>query len=373
MSRITFWTIVAFGLAVIGATGYLYQTGRLPFAGTNGEGAANASAPPSAPAGRRPVMVEAEPVTVGIVRDEIRAVGTLQPDEAVVVAPEIAGRIARIAFAEGQSVAAGDTLVELDATVLRAELAKAESDLALARANNERAGQLARQGSASLRARDEAIAAFQAAQAEVALARARLDKATLAAPLSGIVGLRSVSVGAYVTPGQRIVQLVAIDPIKVDFRVPELALARLRTGQEIEVSVDALEGYPFVGEIYAIDPIVDPDGRAIRLRARIPNPDGILTPGLFARVRILVAQRDAAVLVPESAVFAEGSARLVYRVVDGKAVLTPVEIGLRRPGEAEIRQGLAAGDVVITAGHQQLRDGSRVQTAGEAGARPAGS
>jgi membrane fusion protein (multidrug efflux system) len=210
------------------------------------------------------------------------------------------------------------------------------------------------------RALDEARAALQAAQADIELAQARLQKATLKAPLSGIVGLRSVSVGAYVTPGERIVELADVDPVKVDFRVQELALSELRRGQPIRVTVDALPGKAFDGEIDAIDPIVDVAGRAIRLRARIPNPRGELSPGLFARVQIVVERREGALLVPESAVFAEGTGRFVYRVREGRAALTAVELGQRRPGQVEIRKGLGRDDVVVTAGHQQLRDGTPV-------------
>src|SRR5690606_17642676 len=148
------------------------------------------------------------------------------------------------------------------------------SDLTLARANHERMVTLSREGMAARQSRDEAMAALRSAEAGLALAEARLEKTTIRAPLSGVVGLRSVSVGAYVTAGQAIVELADVDPIKLDFRVPELVLSELRTGQPIRVTVDARPGKSFEGTIYAIDPIVEIAGRAIRLRARIPNPDG---------------------------------------------------------------------------------------------------
>ena len=309
---------------------------------------------------RDAVAVEAARVTVGTVIEDLRAVGTLRPNEAVTVVSEIAGRVERIGFREGQAVSAGDVLIELDASILRAELAKARSDLTLARANHERAAALTDRGMTTQRALDEARAALQAAEAGQALALARLQKATIKAPLAGVVGLRAVSVGAYVTPGERIVELADVDPVKVDFRVQELALSELRRGQPIRVTVDALPGKTFEGEIDAIDPLVDVAGRAIRLRARIPNPRRELSPGLFARVQIVIERRDNALLVPESAVFAEGSKRFVYRVVDGRARLAGVQLGQRRPGQVEIRKGLAPDDVVVTAGHQQIRDGARV-------------
>ena len=307
------------------------------------------------------MAVEATAVTVGVVTEDSRAVGSLQPNESVVVAPEIAGRIAAIRFREGEPVAAGAVLVELDSGILRAELAKARSDLTLAQANHQRAITLANQGIGTLRARDEAVAALQVEQANVALAEARLEKTVVASPFDGLAGLRAVSVGAFVTPGARIVEIADVDPIKVDFRVPELALPALRPGQTVRIDVDALPGRTFDGTIYAIDPIVDPNGRAVRLRARVPNPDGALSPGLFARVRIAVGRREAAILVPESAVFVADGRTLVYRLADGRATLAEVTLGQRLPGRVEVVAGLAAGDIVITAGHQQLRDGLKVE------------
>jgi membrane fusion protein (multidrug efflux system) len=343
-----FWLMFLAAALVVSGGAYYYARG--PDTSLR---AANAPVPDA-------VAVEAARVTLGTVLEDLRAVGTLRPNEAVTVVSEIAGRVERIGFREGQAVSAGDVLIELDASILRAELAKARSDLTLARANYERADALATRGLGTRRALDEARAALQAAEAGVALAQARLQKATIKAPLAGVVGLRSVSAGAYVTPGERIVELADIDPVKVDFRVQELALTELRRGQPIRVSVDALPGRSFEGEIDAIDPIVDVAGRAIRLRARIPNPRRELSPGLFARVQIVLERRENALLVPEAAVFAEGNKRFVYRVVDGRARLTGVELGQRRPGQVEVRKGLGRDDVVITAGHQQVRDGSRV-------------
>lgn len=317
-------------------------------------------------AGAMRVAVEVTPAKAGPLVETIQAVGTLRPNEAVTVTSEIAGRVAKLAFREGQRVNAGDLLVQLDAAILRAELARSRSELTLARANHERNTRLARDGMASPRTRDESLAALQAAEAGIALAEARLEKTAIRAPLSGVVGLRAISSGAFVEPGTPIVELSDIDPIKLDFRVPELALPSLRNGQRVRVTVDALPGLRFAGEVYAIDPIVEPGGRAVRLRARIPNPDTRLTAGLFARVEIVISEREQVLLIPESAVFARGNGRHVFRIVDGRAKLTPVSVGVRRPGQVEIREGLAAGDVVVTAGHQTLRDNGEVEVLGSA-------
>ena len=358
MNRLSYWGLLGVMALALSAGGYYFLNREVEDAGTALP--AKAATKPQT----RVVTVEARRVAVDTVVDTIRAVGTLRANESVVISPEIAGRIARLPFREGDRVAAGAPLVELDASILRAEMDKAQSDLTLAEANRTRALTLARQGTGTLRARDEAVAAFEVARANVALARARLEKATITAPMAGTVGIRAVSVGAYVSAGDAIVELAETDPIKVDFRVPELALSSLKVGQPIRVSVDAFAGRFFDGKIYIIDPIVDANGRAIRLRARIPNPDGLLSPGLFARVEIVVARRENALLIPESAVFTDGDGHFVYSVDGGRAVRTKVELGQRRPGEVEVLRGLAPGATVVTAGHQKLRDGDRVKLMG---------
>lgn len=322
---------------------------------------ATASPGAAATGQRRGVAVETALVGVRDLVEDIRAFGTLVANESVVISPEIAGRVARIGFAEGQAVGEGDVLVELDAQILRAELDKAQSEVALAEANFERARKLAEQGSGTLRARDETSQGYTAAQANLALAEARLAKTVIAAPFSGIVGFRNISVGAYVSPGDRIVELASVDPLKVEFRVSETHLPNLRVGLPVNVTLDALPGEAITGTITAIDPIVDVSGRAIRLRAELPNPDGRLSPGLFARIRIVIAERSAATVVPEAALFRDEGRLYVYRLEDGKAVKTPIEIGLRSPGDVEIRSGLASGAVVITAGQLLLRDGAAVE------------
>ena len=357
MAKLRFWLILSAVAAALAGGIHFWQK-------TSARAAIMPAAErDSAKASSRPVAVEVAGLTVDTVIDQIQAVGTLQPNEAVTVVPEIAGRIERIAFTEGQPVKAGEVLVELDASILKAELSKAYADQALARANHDRTVTLAAQGMSTLRARDETKGALDAAQASLELAKARLQKTTLRAPLSGIVGLRAVSAGAYVAAGQRIVDLTSIHPLKLDFRVPELALVDVRRGQAVQVTVDALAGRGFSGEIYAIDPVVDVAGRAIRIRARVPNPKGELTPGLFARVQVVVARRENALLLPESAVFARDDKTYVYRVIDGRAVRTVVLLGQRRPGFVEVREGLARDARVVTAGQQQLRDGATVKFA----------
>ncbi|HEX5078609.1 MAG TPA: efflux RND transporter periplasmic adaptor subunit [Geminicoccaceae bacterium] len=307
------------------------------------------------------VAVEATEVEVGEVVDAMTVTGTLRSDESADISPEIEGRVTGVHFTEGETVEQGDLLFTLDDAVYRAALATAEANLELSRRNRERAVELVERKAGTLRARDEAEAQLAINHAEVDLARARLEKTRITAPFAGVVGLREVSVGNYVSPGQDLVNLEDIDPIKVDFPVPERALSALEVGQSIEVTVDAWPGRTFEGEVYAIDPRIDAQGRSIAIRATIDNHDRLLRPGLFAAVRLITARRTQALLVPEQAIFAQQGRPYVYKVVDGVARLTGVRLGGRSVGEAEIVEGLAAGDVVVTAGQLKLFDGARVR------------
>ena len=314
-----------------------------------------------------PAPVEAQPVRVGAAETSIDAVGTLASNEAVVVRPEVDGRVLTINFAEGGSVAPGAVLVELDSSIERAELARAEARRDLGRSNFERAKELRRSNAGTQRALDEAEAAQRTADAEVDLARARLQKRTLTAPFDARAGLRHVSPGEFVTSGTALVSLQQIDPLKVDFRVPEIFLAAVAPGQPIAVAINAFAGVAFPGVVKAVDPLVDDAGHAVVVRAEIANEGTKLRPGLFARVRLTLAERENALFVPEQAIQPQGDRQFVFRVVDqgeGQpklAKLTEIEVGNRRRGEVEVRDGLAPGDVVVTAGLLRIRDGAPVQ------------
>lgn len=313
-----------------------------------------------------PVPVEAQPVRVGDAETAIDAVGTLISNESVVLRPEVDGRIATINFVEGARVVRGDVLVELDSSVERAELAQAQAQQILARSNFERAKELRRNNAGTQRALDEADAALRTANALVDLAQARLDKRRLVAPFDAWSGLRNVSPGDFVTADTRIVNLEQTDPLKVDFRVPELFLPALAQGQKITLEIDAFPNELFLGTVRALNPLVDATGRAVVVRAEVANDQGKLRPGLFARVRLTLAERQNALFVPEQAIQPQGDKTIVFRVVnggDGKTVakLTPVVLGARRSGEVEVVQGLAPGDVVVDAGLLKIRDGVPVQ------------
>lgn len=308
------------------------------------------------PSSRAAVPVDTARAESGRAATLITATGTLRASDSVVVQPEVGGRVVEVRFEQGQAVRAGTPLVELDKVTLRAEREKAEAALVLARENFRRSEQLSRQGATAARALDEAQAALRDAEAEAELARTRLERATVVAPFDGVVGLKEISVGRYVTPGDELVRLQRIDPLDLDFRVPERWLTKLRPGQEVAVTVDAVPGSAFRGTIVALDPLIDVNGRAVRVRASVANPERVLRPGLFARVGLEIDARPDAVLVPEAAVALQERGPMVYRIEDGRAVATPVVTGVRRGGKVEIVQGLVADDEVVVSGHVRLRD-----------------
>jgi membrane fusion protein (multidrug efflux system) len=307
------------------------------------------------------VPVETAPVEVGPIQRRLGAVGSLRSNESVIVRPEVAGRIAEIRFEEGEQVEQGEVLAVLDDSVYRAEVEQVQASLVLSQANHDRAIDLVRRGVGTTKARDEAIAQLHADQAALHLARARLDKTVIRAPFDGVVGLRKISVGEFVGVGQDMVNLEQIDPLKADFRVAEVYLGAVGTGQKIELSADAFPGETFTGAVYAIDPLIDESGRSIVLRARLPNPDARLRPGLFVRITLVLNEREGAIQVPEQALVPRGQDQFVFRVEDGKAVFTKVTAGIRREGMVEILEGLDPDDEVVTAGQLKLRDGAPVQ------------
>jgi len=325
--------------------------GVLAAAGCGDDPAAQGAAAGGPPGGEMQLPVEAVTVQPQPLGGGLQTVGSLRADESVVVRPEVGGRISRIHFEEGGRVEAGQPLFTLDASLARAALEEAEANLENSRRANARAAELADSQLIARSDLDQTRASFAVDQARVASARAALSKMVLRAPFSGRIGLREVSVGDFVSVGQDLVPLVRMDPIEVDFNVPEGALSRIDTGQKIRVTVDAFPGEAFTGEVVAIAPVIDPNSRSVQLRAEIPNPDARLRPGQFAKLVLDTSSAAAkGLLVPEQALMQEGETRFVYTVVDGKAKKTPVTTGNRVPGKVEIVEGLEAGDVVITAG-----------------------
>jgi membrane fusion protein, multidrug efflux system len=308
----------------------------------------------------------AQPVVTAAAIEEdvtpvLSAVGTLRANDDVILRPEVAGRVAAIRFEEGQAVRRGQPLVRLDASLWQAEADKAHAAAELARRNFARVRELQEQSLASGRDRDNAQAELDASAAELAVTEARLQKATIAAPFDGVAGLRKVSVGDYVAPGQDLVRIVDLDPLKVDFELPETALPAIGTARNVEVSVTAVPGLRLSGEVYAVEPAVTDAGRNLLLRARLANPDGRLKPGLFARVQLQTGVRIRGITVPEAAIVPSSAGTVVFRAAGDHAESVPVTLGERRNGRVQVLAGVAAGDAIVVAGQEKLHDGAPIQ------------
>jgi len=287
----------------------------------------------------------------------------MRSDESITVRPEVAGRISAIRFQEGQRVAKGATLILLDPAINQAEVQQGRANLKLAQSKYDRAVDLAKSNFISGQAKDEAENNLRVAEAGVQLAEAKLAKTEIKAPFSGIIGLRVVSVGDYVKEGADVVNLESIDPLKVDFRVPEIYLKQVKVGQSLQVQLDALPGKTFEGSVYAVNPLVDAAGRSIVIRAIVRNPDTSLRPGMFARVRLITRDEKEALVVPEQAIVPQGDEQFVFRVVDGKANRVKIDVGQRRDGVVQVLKGLAPTDVVVTAGQLKIREGTPITVA----------
>ncbi len=364
--------VVVVGAAVGG--GYWFGAKR---GGTAGgppptQAAAKAGGPggPGGAPGGAAVNVEAVKVETMSLPQTITAVGSLRSDESITLRPEVAGRISAIGFQEGQRVTKGSLLVQLDASVPLAEVLQARAGLTLAKTKYDRAADLAKSNFISSQAKDEADHNYRIAEASLQLAEAKLAKLEMRAPFNGIIGLRSVSVGDYVKEGADLVNIESIDPLKVDFRVPEIYMRQVQPGQQLQVQLDALPGRTFEGKVLAVNPLLDAAGRAVVIRAIVRNSDTSLRPGMFARVRLITRDAKDALVLPEQALVPQGDQQYVFRIVDGKAVRTKVEVGQRRDAKVELLSGLAKDDLVVTAGQLKLRDGVPVTVAGAAKAPP---
>ncbi len=350
-------------IAVMGGAGYYWKYSTSTSAAPKPAVAGGAGGPPPG------MPVKAGVVKTGRIAEEVSAVGTLLANESVMIRPELDGRIAAIHFAEGHLVRKGEKLVSLDSSEIEAQLAAVDAALNLNRSRMKRAEELHAKNFISAQALDEARENLNQSIARKDEIQAKLDKMTIKAPFEGVAGLRQVSPGAYVKAGQDIARLEGIGTLKLDFRVPELYLGRLRQQQEVQVRVDAFANEVFGGAIYAIEPAVDEQTRTVLLRARVPNPEVRLKPGMFARVHLVLGTRENALLIPEQALVPRGTERYVYRVADGKAVLAKVEIGVRRPGEIEITKGLTAGETIVIDGQLKLQDGSPIAVLKDEGGR----
>lgn len=379
-NKVMVWVLAGAGLALAsGGAWWLQQPGKGPAADKPGAAPAS-SGPAGAAGGARPggpggaggvPGVEVAKVKTMPLQDDAQAVGSLKSRQSVVLRPEVAGRVAELAFADGARVRKGQLLLRLDDTLQKAELSQAEAQLSIARANLKRNQELVAENFVAQRVLDESRASLQVAEAQVALAQARLGRMRIVAPFDGTVGIRTVNLGDYVKDGADLVNLEDTSTLYVDFRMPERYQGQLAVGQAVKVQIDALPGRDFTAKVQALDPLVDANGRSVLVRAAmVPAAGATLRPGMFARVTTVFSVNDAALVVPEEAIVPQGNRQLVFKLAsegEGEAAKTvvrrtEVQLGARRGSQVQIVSGLSEGDTVVVAGQQRLqRDGMAVR------------
>jgi membrane fusion protein, multidrug efflux system len=291
---------------------------------------------------------------------QINATGTILAMNGVVIKPEVAGKVTRIDFTSGSYVEKGQPLIQIYPDILAAQLASDEANLSLAQAEYRRANELYAKNVASKQTFDEQIAKLKSAQAAVAATQAELAQHNITAPFSGKIGLKQVDIGDYVNVGQSLVSLEQIDPLRVQFSVPDRFINDIRIGSPVHITVSSSANKIYEGYVYALDSAVDPSTRLYSLWAKIPNPDHSLIPGTYVEMTLFAGESKPVIVVPQTAVLYSSQGEYVYKIENNKAIKTQISSGERQEDNIAITDGIQAGDVVVTAGQVKLFDGMPV-------------
>jgi membrane fusion protein (multidrug efflux system) len=320
--------------------------------GTPGDGPGGGGGPP-------PTPVEVAAARTDTVVDAILATGTIEAVQSIELRPEVQGRLTEILVREGREVAAGTPLFKVDDAELTALVAQLTAERDRAVQALERTKGLLAENASSEADLEEAEANARSRQAQLELQQVRLERTVVRAPFSGVVGARFVSLGDYVTTSTRLTTLHTVDPQRVAFQVPERYAGRLAVGQEITFRVAAVDRQS-TGTVDFVDPVVQVPARTILVKARAPNRDRLLKPGMFVGVRLATEVRPNAIIVPEDAILPLEGVDFVWVAKDGTASRRPVTLGVRSPGFVEVRDGLTSGEQVVVGGLQRLFEGAPV-------------
>jgi len=319
-----------------------------------------ASAPSLVEPTKKTLRVRAHRVVPTLLTERLATTGTVRANEEVDIVSEISGKISEIYFEEGSRVAAGELLLKIDDSELVAEQQRSLYRVELAERAEIRQKQLLDDGVISSETYDVALGELNVLRAELQLIEAQLLKTEIRAPFSGVIGLRWVSPGSYLSSQTRIASLNDLDPVKLDFTVPEKYSALMKAGDKISFEVEGFDR-TFPGTIYAVEPSINATTRSLRVRARCPNPDGALVPGAFANVDLVLRSVPDALTVPSIAVIPELGGKKVFVYEDGAAQPRTVETGIRSDTAVQITSGLAEGNVVIISGLLQMQPGLEVE------------
>jgi len=306
------------------------------------------------------VPVNAMVIQPTVLDNRIFTTGTLLAKEEVELRPEVSGRVTRISFAEGSRVKKGDVLLRINDRELKAQLKRKEFEEKEASDKEARMRRLLELKGISQEEYEKAANALGMIKAEKEIIQSQLAKTEIVAPFDGMVGLRYVSEGSYVTSNMLVATMQDVDPIKVEFSVPEKYAKQIKQGRKITVQVGD-SGKKYKGSVYAVESKIDLETRTIKARAKIPNPHGDLIPGSFAKVDITLEQLPNAIVIPSESVIPEMSGEKVFICVDGKARSVRVRTGIRTETGVQIVEGLSPQDTLVVTGLLQLTDDKAVQ------------
>jgi membrane fusion protein (multidrug efflux system) len=324
-------------------------------------GNTNEGPPPGAEMAVSAILAEAvkEPV-----RDIVKVVGSLSARDEVTILSELDSTVVEVAVKEGRAVEKGAVLFRLDDVKTAAMLSDAEAAHQLAEISYKRSEGLLKNNTISQQAHDEARAALKSAKAQLELAGDQHFKTVITAPFSGVVGEKSVSIGQFVTRGRLLLSMVRMDPLDIVGDAPERYLAGLSTNLAVEFETEAYPRQTFKASIVYVSPTVDASSRTVRIKAEVPNAEGLLKPGMFGRMSIILEERDDSLLIPEACIRMQGPRMMVVRLNgENRSEVVPVTTGRRSEGRVEVLTGISEGDRVVVEGWQKTAPGTLVTAA----------
>jgi len=294
--------------------------------------------------------------------NRINSTGTVLADEGVTLMPEVSGRVTALHFREGDVVRQGALLVKINDSELQAELRRAEYRRNLASIREQRYASLMERNATAQAEYDTALNELNVIEAEMKLINARIQQTEIRAPFDGIIGLRNISTGSYITPQTYIAEIQKVDKVKVDFSIPERYAGLVQRGQSFSFKRQGSEN-TYTGEVYAVQPRIEQDTRTLRLRGIAGNDDRLLLPGAFVEIEIALRSITDAVLAPSESIIPEMGGQSVFVYKEGKAERRQVEIGIRTDRRVHVTEGLSPGDTLLTTGMLQIRPGMNVRIA----------
>ncbi|WP_420388187.1 efflux RND transporter periplasmic adaptor subunit [Roseivirga sp.] len=324
--------------------------------GTESQGV---GAGPAAARGPSTVPVSGIVVTPKRLENKIKVTGSILPNESLELKSEVSGLITKIHFNEGETVKKGTLLVSLKNDQLQAQLEKLKYSRQLAQETERRQKLLLNKEAISQEEYDISLTSLNTVEADIKVVEAQIAQTSIVAPFDGILGLREISEGAYITNSTVITNLYSIDPVKLDFAIPGKYAAEVKKGDIIYFQTESLSEQ-FEGEVYAIEPQIDQTTRTLRLRAICSNEDGKLLPGQFARIELVMSAIDDALMVPTVSVIPELNGHKVFIARGGKVSSKVVQIGMRTEDAVQIVEGISPQDTVITSGLLEIREGSSI-------------